>query len=422
LKHKILLLGQDWLQRELQADGHEVVSASVTNRRCNLFVTQPGLSFVELLTKLPGGFVPDRIIYWDDSTVPWITGLEESEIPKLFFAVDTHQHHQWHPQFSSVFDKTLVAQKDFLSLFRDYSPEPAWMPLWATCTALAAAPVRDLDLVFVGTVDPVLHPERAKFFGAVNQKVPLSILSGDYLEPYSRAKIILNQVVNGDLNFRVFEALSSGALLVTPKIENGLLELFEDKKEIVCYENGNAEDAIEKIEYYLRNDKEREQIAEKGNQKALSLHQSKNRVERIVAELDGLTNLKPANRAYGAAFSYLAGFVTCNSQAIPWGKSLFIQGSKALKTVKGLSTKEQTGTAVIYAHFQREFCGIYNGIEFLRALQANSPANRAVTLSLMRELMTSDQRAAAIEEARKLSDNPEGLCMQVVDLLARELT
>jgi hypothetical protein len=422
VQYKILLLGQDWLQTELQAQGHEVVSASITNRRCNVFITLPGLSFVDLLSLLPRGFIPDRIIYWDDSTVPWVTGLEETNIPKLFFAVDTHQHHHWHPQFSAVFDKTLVAHKDFLPLFSSYSTDALWMPLWATVQALPPAITRDLDVVFVGTVDPVLHPERAKFFKAVGDKVPLTILSGDYLEPYSRAKIVLNQVVNGDLNFRVFEVLSAGALLVTPRIGNGLLELFKDREEIVCYENGNAADAIEKIQHYLKSEREREEIAKKGNEKALTLHQSKNRVATVVAELEKLRPATSGMRAYGAAFAYLAGFVTCQNQGISWGRNLFHQGIKALSGVKNLESKEQTGTAVIYAHFQKEFAGIVSGIEFLKTLQSNSPNNRGITLSLIRDLLASNHREDAIEEAKKISDNPESICMQAADLLARELS
>ena len=43
---------------------------------------------------------------------------------------------------------------------------------------------------------------------------------------YSESKIVLNASINGDLNMRVFEALTSGALLVTDRIENGLDTLF----------------------------------------------------------------------------------------------------------------------------------------------------------------------------------------------------
>lgn len=422
MKYRILLLGQDWLQSELQSGGHEVFSASVTNKRCDLFVALPGISFQELLDKLPRGFVPDRIIYWDDSTVPWITGLEELEIPKLFFAVDTHQHFHWHPQFSAVFDKTLIAHKDFLPLFHDYSTNPSWMPLWATRQALPGASVRDLDVVFVGTVDPVLHPERAKFFSLIAEQVNLSILSGDYLEPYARAKIVLNQVVNQDLNFRVFEALSSGALLVTPRIKNGLLELFNDQQDLICYENGNAQDAIAKIRNYLDNNSEREKIAFNGAQKAAALHQSRNRVDRILTELNDLKSLSSSNRSYGAAFAYLAGFVTCHNQGIFWGKKLFEQGIKALRNAGVLIGKERTGTAAIYAHFQKEFFGLSSAIELLKILQANSPSNRGISLLLIRELMAANQRSDAISEAKKLSENPEALCMQVLDLLAAELS
>jgi spore maturation protein CgeB len=47
----------------------------------------------------------------------------------------------------------------------------------------------------------------------------------------------------------------------------GYNELYDVGKEIVCYKNMN--DAIKKINYYLKNDKERESIAKAGYKKAI---------------------------------------------------------------------------------------------------------------------------------------------------------
>jgi glycosyltransferase involved in cell wall biosynthesis len=428
-KSKILLLNQDWLQKELIQRGYEVFSASITNQRCDLFITNPGLHISELFSKLPSNFIPDRIIYWDDSTVPWCVGLEELEIPKLFYAVDTHQHFQWHPQFSAVFDKTLVAHKDFLHLFANYSDSPEWVPLWATRGPHLEKFDRDLEVVFVGTIDPVLHPDRTKFFEEVGKRVPLTLLTGDYLEPYSKAKIVLNQVVNRDLNFRVFEALTCGALLVTPRIENGLPKLFSDQEEIICYEDGNAVDAAEKVLYYLKNEAERQRIANAGNRKALLHHQSGNRVETILAELNVLQVRPSAIRApirapiwaYGAAFSYLAGFLTCHSQGIPWGKELFKQGLSALLQARNLVGKEQSGAATIYAYYQKELNGGDAAVSLLRSLRTNSPDNPAFPLLLIKDLLTLGRRDEAEKEASLISATPENVCMQIDNLLAKEL-
>jgi glycosyltransferase involved in cell wall biosynthesis len=99
-----------------------------------------------------------------------------------------------------------------------------------------------------------------RMLNAVNGPVFLNEL----LEVFARSKIIIN--AHSDIagqykgNMRVFEALGTGAFMLSDK---GIYpEFLKDGEDFVSYENTN--DLLDKIEYYLKNEDEREEIAKNG--------------------------------------------------------------------------------------------------------------------------------------------------------------
>jgi spore maturation protein CgeB len=70
-------------------------------------------------------------------------------------------------------------------------------------------------------------------------------------------------------NCRLFEATGVGTLLVTDWKKN-LHEMFEPGKEVVSYRI--PEECVEKIQYYLKHEDEREEIARAGQQRTLRDH------------------------------------------------------------------------------------------------------------------------------------------------------
>lgn len=84
---------------------------------------------------------------------------------------------------------------------------------------------------------------------------------------FNRSKIVLNSHSNitGECkgNMRVYEALGSGSFMLS---DYGVYpEHLEDGNDFVTYKNNK--DMIEKIDYYLKTDKEREEIALNGHKK-----------------------------------------------------------------------------------------------------------------------------------------------------------
>ena len=92
----------------------------------------------------------------------------------------------------------------------------------------------------------------------------------DMLKILSKSKITIN--VHGDIakghsvNMRMFEATGVGTLLLTEYTDD-ISNFFEPNKEIICYTN--AEDAVKKINYYLKHDSERKKIAKAGQKRTL---------------------------------------------------------------------------------------------------------------------------------------------------------
>lgn len=99
---------------------------------------------------------------------------------------------------------------------------------------------------------------------------------------YYRTKIGINMHLSGRLaetgNMRMYEVPAHGMMLLCDKASLNAHEIiFADGKEAVFYDS--IQDAIEKIEYYLAHDREREEIARAG-------------FERVARDYDGETNFK----------------------------------------------------------------------------------------------------------------------------------
>jgi spore maturation protein CgeB len=105
---------------------------------------------------------------------------------------------------------------------------------------------------------------------------------------YNTSKIVLN-ITNWDparhvaLNQRVFDVPATGAFLLTdysPELE----EHYRIGEEIACF--GSAEELREKASWYLAHDAEREAIARKGYERALTLPTITDRMREVIRQVD----------------------------------------------------------------------------------------------------------------------------------------
>jgi hypothetical protein len=159
---------------------------------------------------------------------------------------------------------------------------------------LPAAPAKDIDLSFVGTVSAD-HRQRIalleavaarydlKLFGNPPQALPASsplhhcfqgeVWGVDMYQALRRSKITLNSHI--DMagreagNVRLFEATGVGAFLLTDFKDN-LHTLFDPDREIAVWRS--IEDCVAKIERYLADEASRAAIAKAGQERTMTTH------------------------------------------------------------------------------------------------------------------------------------------------------
>ncbi len=162
---------------------------------------------------------------------------------------------------------------------------------------------RIYDVTFIGSFTPY-HSEGTRILEEVCRHIPVHIWGQGlkYLSPFSplrknyhgeawgldmykilaQSKIVINRHidVSGDYanNMRLYETTGMGAMLITDHKKN-LNDLFKVSKEVVEYKN--SKDLIDKINYYLKNDKEREIIARAGQNRTLKDHTYEVRMKEL---------------------------------------------------------------------------------------------------------------------------------------------
>jgi hypothetical protein len=211
-----------------------------------------------------------------DPCLSWPLALKKARCPVIGYLIDVHQQLEVRLAYARYFDHVFIAQPDYLSAFQGL-PHPSvhWLPL-ACDPRVHFVPGldRNIDVGFVGKMGYPGTPRfdtltRVLAHFATNDTTQ-GYMPAEMGSVYSRSKIVFNKSINGDVNMRVFEALASGALLVTDRIGNGLEQIGTAGEHFVTYDT--ADEAIETIHHYLSNDSERESIARRGQAHVFAHH------------------------------------------------------------------------------------------------------------------------------------------------------
>jgi predicted O-linked N-acetylglucosamine transferase (SPINDLY family) len=130
-------------------------------------------------------------------------------------------------------------------------------------------------LTFVGQAGR-FHPHRVRVLENLKKAgLPLEVLQSSpsgAADLYADSEITLNISLNGDLNLRVFEALSAGGFLLTDKLtaSSGLERLFKPGEDLDVW--SNTSELIEKIRYYQKHPAKIERIRKAGQAKLVKFH------------------------------------------------------------------------------------------------------------------------------------------------------
>lgn len=274
--------------RVLQQLGHQVfkfvLPSSVEDPGLRL-EAEPGFAphvCVDALVRV-AGFQPDLLIYIEPGgLIP--RGIEKVDFPTACVLCDTHVCLKTRLKLARFFDHVFLYHRNYLKYFKEHPVEHVhWLPY--ACDLELFRPLgqeRDLDVAFVGQHFP--GSERSKLLrivvGRYRANEQRYYTQAEIPAVYSRAKIVLNLPLADDLNFRTFEAMSCGAMLLTRRIANGQEILFEEGRHFAAF--ADERELVGKIDYYLAHPDERETIAAAGLAEIQQRHGLEQRVEELV--------------------------------------------------------------------------------------------------------------------------------------------
>ncbi len=298
----ILNLEATYFALALKKQGHNVITAGFGSD-CDICCPYPRSALQLYKDVTSQGFIPDAVIAIDNGNLPCFPGIEKIPCPSIFYTIDTFCN-PWHVPYGYAFDHILVAQKDFVPLFSSEGLDASWMPLFAhhhkdICTENFSD--RSIPIIFVGTLKNKNLPQREPFLRAFQQNHPLIIKQGNYVPLYNRSRIALNATAASEVNFRCFEAMACGCVLLMEDCQHGLKELFTENENILpFYQRNNHLQAIEITRNALNNPLLLAKIAEQGHAEVYQKHMDTHRAKHITDLLAKLIQNQKHNQRLNA--------------------------------------------------------------------------------------------------------------------------
>lgn len=213
--------------------------------------------------------------------------IPDSLHPRAWWAIDTHLSYERCRALAQGSDLVFAAQRDGTQRLQHDGIRAGWLPLACDPELHGRQEGPKIwDWSFIGHSFP---GPRADLLALLQQHFPNHFVGQRYFEEmaqtYSASRLVFNRSVANDLNMRVFEALASGSLLVMNDLaDNGQEELLHAGEHCVTYRD--AAELIERCDFYLRHDGEREQIAAAGRARVLERHTYRHRMAHVLERLE----------------------------------------------------------------------------------------------------------------------------------------
>ena len=280
---KILCVDISPLAGQMQALGHKVL-----NVRPSLDKNQPLFNLPKYLHEQD--FKPDFIIQGESlGERVLLEGLEDLACPKIFWAIDSHLNMHWHQYYARLFNAVLTPH---LSLWQAL-PESVQYPLRHILIRQMARQGQDVawkphakrsyDLAFVGVLNHH-RPLRTWLCELIASRWEMEtrqgIPFGEMIELYANTRLIPNEAIAFETNYRLLEGASCGAVVLSPSIGPDQNNQFEPDREVLIYHNGA--ELMEQIEMLLARPELAEKIGRAAWQRVQAEHLPVHRAQFIV--------------------------------------------------------------------------------------------------------------------------------------------
>jgi hypothetical protein len=405
----ILVVGISLFNDELRRRGHSVFHFSdrpYPVENCSAFpYFDP-----EHLTEAPARLreIVDKnnieaLILLDDSKPVVHLGIENLGIQKIWYSIDTHLHHGWHRYFGMAFDTVCIAQKKWHDEFRHLANRQ-WLPLyfWSDSEYIPWEK-RTIPISFVGNLNRELNPGRIALFDGLRKRgMPVAVHSGDFRTVYRQSKVVVNQCVNDDVNFRFFEAPGCGAVLVNQPLSHSMTELLVPGEEYVLCKSDDVNGFAEAISWCFDHEKDCGDISKRGYERVHREHLLTHRVDQIERILKGGRQRVEAP-GLPTAGSMASTFMECARVDYPeYLRSFFLQKAREFS----LPLLESDWAKIVLARSEMELDHVSAAQAYLAAIE-DAPNHPLVRHDYYAARMVMALLKSKVSEARRMLESAQ---------------
>ena len=238
---------------------------------------------------------PDFIFTYVMAYASLFDGFELTKIPKVHYEVDyfpypggtgsveVQNKFYFKRKYNLIFAPTI----SMVNLMKEnkISEKIFWLP-FSVCVEKYKNLGLDktIDVMATFTMKSHFYPGRQKVHDVINSlKIKTfteNVIHEDYIKKINESKIfVTNNGIYKSLNMKYTEVMSCGTFLLADKPEDLDDIGFKDGEHLVIYKNWK--DLKNKIQYYLKNDKEREEIAKNGMNLVREKHNNSVRIQEM---------------------------------------------------------------------------------------------------------------------------------------------
>jgi len=271
---------------------------------------------------------PSYVFHFESAFPLLPQGLAHSPVPTVCFHPDTYAFTRRRIRWSYLFDHVIVFHPGYDQIFARAGHPGALLLPHAVRREFFTAPEhpREYEIGWVGKSSGPLYRRRAEWLAKLTANFHTNDWTREYsleevADVYRRSRIIVNigrDDFPQDANIRVFEAMASGALLLT-SLPTELSALgFQDGVHFVGYRD--EAEILPLVRNFLADEPARSRIALAAGAKTLAEHTYDSRVDHLLAhlELTGDQKLAPVRtwpeaRAHLMALDFYASHGVLNS-------------------------------------------------------------------------------------------------------------
>lgn len=231
----------------------------------------------------------------------WLPDFSRTNKPKAFWSIDSHcalGKHVWFAK-QSKFNIHFNSTPEYLKQFSHHSQKTIWLPNAFPQDLFSTEHIQDFEsrkyqIGFCGS----LIADRASWLDDVDKltrhtphltsrvRRDIFVLGHNMVQTLGSYQVSLNKSIATDINYRVFESMAAGALLLTNSDPPALTDLFESGKHLLTY--ASTQDLADKVRWVLSNHLEAKAIAETGCVETRSHHTYDHRAKTILETFQSL--------------------------------------------------------------------------------------------------------------------------------------